>query len=196
MCDFASAGDVENLKLLLNNGVDPNQGDYDRRTPLHLACAEGNERVAELLVSFNADVNFRDRWEGTPLKDAIISGHPLVAESLKAKGARMPKGIGAQEMCTAASRGDVARMRMLLSCGVNLDEGDYDSRSPLHLASSRCPPPSSCPFLPSLHLDGSPGAVILAWAHAHCTLSLAPLPPGEGEATCSSVNTIRCMHYQ
>jgi ankyrin repeat protein len=142
MCDFASAGDVENLKLLLNNGVDPNQGDYDRRTPLHLACAEGNERVAELLVSFNADVNFRDRWEGTPLKDAIISGHPLVAESLKAKGARMPKGIGAQEMCTAASRGDVARMRMLLSCGVNLDEGDYDSRSPLHLASSRCPPPS------------------------------------------------------
>ena len=62
MCDYASAGDIENLKLLLNNGVDPNQGDYDGRTPLHLACAEGKDAVVELLISFKADVNFEDRW--------------------------------------------------------------------------------------------------------------------------------------
>ena len=31
MCDFASQGDTENLIVLLSNGVDPNQGDYDGR---------------------------------------------------------------------------------------------------------------------------------------------------------------------
>ena len=134
MCDFASQGDIDNLNLLLNNGVDPNQGDYDGRTPLHLACAEGNNRVAELLVSFKADVNIKDRWGGTPLKDAVVEGHTVVATSMRSRGGRMPEGIGAQEMCTASSEGDVARMRMLLSCGVDPDEGDYDSRTPLHLA--------------------------------------------------------------
>jgi len=56
------------------------------RTPLHLAAAEGNDRVAELLLSFKANVNCKDRWGGTPLKDAVVGGHIVVAESLRAKG--------------------------------------------------------------------------------------------------------------
>jgi len=40
--------------------------------------------------------------------------------------------VDEQELCTASTEGDVSRMRMLLlSCGVDPDEGDYDSRSPL-----------------------------------------------------------------
>ena len=34
LCDAASAGDIDTLKLILEHGVDPNCGDYDARTPL------------------------------------------------------------------------------------------------------------------------------------------------------------------
>ncbi|EKX36083.1 hypothetical protein GUITHDRAFT_39974, partial [Guillardia theta CCMP2712] len=86
MCDYASRGDVENLRILLSNRVDPNLGDYDRRTPLHLAAAEGNDRVVELLLSFSAEINIKDRWEGTPLKDAVVNGKTVVAELLRSRG--------------------------------------------------------------------------------------------------------------
>lgn len=61
MCDLASRGNVDTLKLVLENGVDPNLGDYDYRTALHLAAAEGQEKAVEYLVAKGADVNCKDR---------------------------------------------------------------------------------------------------------------------------------------
>lgn len=63
MCDLASRGDVDTLKLVLENGMNPNLGDYDFRTALHLAAAEGHEKIVEYLVSKGADVNCKDRSE-------------------------------------------------------------------------------------------------------------------------------------
>jgi Ankyrin repeats (3 copies) len=45
-CNAASAGDIEELKKLRAKGVDLNQGDYDNRTPLHVACGAGFFEVA------------------------------------------------------------------------------------------------------------------------------------------------------
>jgi ankyrin repeat protein len=36
----AGEGNIAQVKRLIENGVDPNMGDYDRRTALHLASAE------------------------------------------------------------------------------------------------------------------------------------------------------------
>ena len=77
MCDYASKGDDDNLLLLLNNGIDPNAKDYDSRSALHLAAAEGKDKIVELLLQFKADVNIKDRWGGTPLLDAIVGAIPL-----------------------------------------------------------------------------------------------------------------------
>ena len=128
MCDFASKGDVENLSLLLSNGVNPNAKDYDSRSALHLAAAEGKDQIVELLLRHKANVNIEDRWGGTPLQDAIVEGHGDVAMTLQAKGGKMPEGRGCEEMCMAAVLGDLTRMRMLLACGIDPDEGNYDLR--------------------------------------------------------------------
>jgi hypothetical protein len=41
-CTLAARGDVERLKLLLEQeGTDPSKGDYDNRTPLHVAAEAG-----------------------------------------------------------------------------------------------------------------------------------------------------------
>ena len=45
LCEAASGGDVDAIKMLLKNGVSPDAGDYDSRTALHLACAEGQMKV-------------------------------------------------------------------------------------------------------------------------------------------------------
>jgi len=45
LCAAAGSGDLSQVKRLIDNGVDPNKGDYDRRTALHLAAAEGNDKV-------------------------------------------------------------------------------------------------------------------------------------------------------
>lgn len=53
--------DVDFLKRLLNNGVDPNSRDYDGRTPLHVACSHGLYLMAKLLVEAGALVLLKDR---------------------------------------------------------------------------------------------------------------------------------------
>jgi len=51
--------------------VNPNEGDYDGRTPLHLACEEGHLNVVDYLISRGANINCEDRWGSSPLKGAI-----------------------------------------------------------------------------------------------------------------------------
>jgi glutaminase len=51
-------------------GLDINTGDYDKRTPLHLASAAGHIDIVRYLVEQGAEVNPRDRWGATPLNDA------------------------------------------------------------------------------------------------------------------------------
>jgi hypothetical protein len=52
---------VDLLSRLLRSGVDPNCRNYDQRTPLHVAAAEGLHLVASMLVGFGADVLAKDR---------------------------------------------------------------------------------------------------------------------------------------
>ena len=41
LCAAAANGDTETIRELVNEGTDVNSGDYDHRTPLHLAASEG-----------------------------------------------------------------------------------------------------------------------------------------------------------
>lgn len=67
----ASEGDQEEVLALLEFGnIDLDQGDYDRRTALHLAAGEGRTEIVDLLCKAGADVNVEDRWGNRPLDDA------------------------------------------------------------------------------------------------------------------------------
>ena len=123
LCDAASAGDLDTLKLILDHSVDPNVGDYDARTPLHLAAAEGQDKAVQYLIAKGADVNAKDRWGATPLQDAVQSGHLQVAEQLLSRNGVMVLELGPAAMCNAATQGDVRYLRLLVRCGVNPDIG-------------------------------------------------------------------------
>jgi len=80
----ASAGDETALKCAYQQGVDMNVGDYDGRTALHLAAAEGHLRcVRFLLETCKVQHDVKDRWGQTPISEAILFKHTKIAALLK-----------------------------------------------------------------------------------------------------------------
>jgi len=144
LCEAAASGDIVELRHLVGQGLSIDQGDYDKRTALHLAASEGLLEVVKMLIEeLGANHSVVDRWGGTPLDDATRSGHGAVAALLKSHGAAhgLTASMGAYhdpsaDLCHAAVRGDVTRVRLLSAQGLSIDQGDYDKRTALHLAAS------------------------------------------------------------
>ena len=156
----ASKGDLHAIQQQSSSGADLGCADYDGRTPLHLAAAEGRISVIEFLIEQyrqnkdSLDLNPRDRWGGTPLDDACSNGHQAVVELLQQAGAKNERGtlpgsgygIGSLQihpetsdtntMIWAASVGDLTLIRRLVARGTSLMAADYDRRTPLHLAAA------------------------------------------------------------
>ena len=55
----------------LIQGGDFNLSDYDGRTPLHIASSEGHIETVRFLLQHGASLHARDRYNNTPLTDAI-----------------------------------------------------------------------------------------------------------------------------
>jgi len=84
-CSAASLGDFEAIARLHAAKTNLSAGDYDMRTPLHLASHGSHSVIVKFLVEqVKVDVNARDRWGSTPLDDAT---HKEVREILIANGA-------------------------------------------------------------------------------------------------------------
>jgi glutaminase len=79
----ATYGDIDEIQRLEANGVDLNVPDYDGRTAMHLACAEGQLATVKYLVSKGAKLNVVDRWGTTPYEEAVKNKKKHVADFLK-----------------------------------------------------------------------------------------------------------------
>lgn len=68
LINAATKNDCDTITKCLQK-VDINSSDYDKRTPLHLACAEGHFEAVELLLLNGAECNIKDRWGNTPISE-------------------------------------------------------------------------------------------------------------------------------
>ena len=82
-------GDIEEVKALLDQGVDINAKDDGGRTQLHRASLGGHEKLVRLLISKGADVNVQEDqgFRATPLHHAVHRDHRDIVEILLAHGA-------------------------------------------------------------------------------------------------------------
>ncbi|KAM4563086.1 glutaminase liver isoform, mitochondrial isoform 1-T1 [Odontesthes bonariensis] len=79
----AYSGDVTALRRFALSAVDMEQRDYDSRTALHVAAAEGHEDAVTFLTEIcKVNPYIKDRWGNTPLDDAMQFGHDVVVSVL------------------------------------------------------------------------------------------------------------------
>ena len=150
----ASIGDLRSIRRLFDERTDLQAGDYDQRSPMHLAAAEGHREVLAFLLEQGVNPNQPDRWGGLPLDDALLGGHQACADLLIAHNAVKGKtvhlasegesdhaalhadGDAVAELLWAAFHGDLAGLRRSVAQGVAIHAADYDGRTALHLAAA------------------------------------------------------------
>ncbi|KAM5555306.1 serine/threonine-protein kinase VIK-like [Rosa sericea] len=103
----SSKGDKAGVMQELEKGVEPDLGDYDKRTALHLASCEGCTEIVVLLLQKGANVNCTDRWGRTSLSDARSFGHDGICKILEARGGIDPVGLDSQLPCYEISYKEV-----------------------------------------------------------------------------------------
>ena len=106
---FAGVGDVERCRQIAEDWrLDARTAaDYDRRTPLHLAAAEGAYSVVQwLLEEVKAPANPIDRFLRTPLEEAALGDHGEVVALLQRHGGKVVASSGADDSLSVAAKGE------------------------------------------------------------------------------------------
>jgi len=109
-------GKLENVKQLINKGVNPNvieDGDY---TPLCWAARLGYIYIIEFLIDHGAKPNFASGTDSLPLIDAIVWEKLDAAKVLVKKGADVNRKFA---LHTAARKEDPRYVQLLLDNGAD-----------------------------------------------------------------------------
>ncbi|KAJ3164569.1 hypothetical protein HDU88_005216 [Geranomyces variabilis] len=138
MCQAARAGDIEGL-LTVTHEYSPmiNQGDYDGRTPLHIASSENQTATVEFLLLHGANVHSRDRFGHSPMWDAVRARRTDSAKLLREAGAHFGEEeleAAAHTLIGAVVSDDKDMFALLVESGADLNRAVFDGRTPLHMA--------------------------------------------------------------
>uniref|UniRef100_A0A3B4B1F8 Ankyrin repeat domain-containing protein 54 n=1 Tax=Periophthalmus magnuspinnatus TaxID=409849 RepID=A0A3B4B1F8_9GOBI len=87
--EAANSNDIDTVRRLLEDDIDPCAADDKGRTALHFSSCNGNENIVQLLLSYGADPNQRDSLGNTPLHLAACTNHVPVITTLLRGGARV-----------------------------------------------------------------------------------------------------------
>ncbi|PIN02571.1 26S proteasome regulatory complex, subunit PSMD10 [Handroanthus impetiginosus] len=124
LCEAVARKDLNLLRRLLDNGINPNSKNYDLRTPLHLAASEGLYKECVLLLEVGASVFATDRWGRTPVDEARIGGDRDLLQLLEdAKLTQMSEF----SYCNQSSQDNLARRKCTIFPGSPWDQRDERS---------------------------------------------------------------------
>ncbi|MEQ1953517.1 ankyrin repeat domain-containing protein [Mesorhizobium sp. CN2-181] len=122
--EAAAAGDVRQVKRLLESGAKVDMLDSARRTPLLLATHANHVEVARLLIEAGADVNAKDAIQDTPFLYAGAEGRNEILRLILATGKANLKDTnryGGVALIPAAHHGHPETVRILLETGIDVN---------------------------------------------------------------------------
>jgi len=126
-------GDLNGVVELLRKGVDVDTTDPEGNTLLMIAARDGNEPLAELLLSQRPKVNARNSVGDTPLRLAAFGGHLNIVKKLVAGGARV-NTPGWNAFLYAAFNGHLEVVRYLLQAGAEINAVSENGSTALMVA--------------------------------------------------------------
>ncbi|XP_040916040.1 60 kDa lysophospholipase isoform X3 [Toxotes jaculatrix] len=136
-CAAAKTGDIEALTALKEMGTNLCLGDYDGRTPLHIAACEGDVKLVEYLLGHGATVYAKDRYGDTPLCNAVRFRHKEVVKLLRTTGAHFSRDKleeAGTELCSLAASGDLEGLEIWSLAGADLNKPGYDGQTAIEVA--------------------------------------------------------------
>jgi ankyrin repeat protein len=146
LCRAVQQGDINLVRQLLSSdGIDVNQGDCDKETPLHWAALRGYVEIAKILLAAGADPDRYDAYGFTPLHWAVrggctgmvnlfVSGKKSMRALLLAQHARLGKSSYARELPESVFR---QIFDLLKKTYATVDKKDMYGYTPLHVAAGR-----------------------------------------------------------
>ncbi|XP_016942489.2 L-asparaginase [Drosophila suzukii] len=129
-------GDPKKINTLKAYGADLSGTNHDQRTALHLACQLGNVEIVKYLLQNGVSVHVRDRYDRTPLLEAVSTDSHEIIQLLINCGAHLTgssRAVG-EQLCAAAARGSMIRLKSYQYAGADLAQTDPSGRSALHVA--------------------------------------------------------------
>ncbi|XP_022210348.1 L-asparaginase [Drosophila obscura] len=129
-------GDLKKINNLKAYGADLSGTNHDQRTALHLACQLGNVDIVKYLLQNGVSVHIRDRYDRTPLLEAVSTDSHEIIQLLINCGAHLTgssRAVG-EQLCAAAARGSLIRVKSYQYAGADLSQPDPSGRTVLHVA--------------------------------------------------------------
>ena len=127
------------VKLLLEEGFDPNIQDLEGYTPLYWAAFSGDEAMAKLLLENSAMVNPTRSGAELPIHGAALEGREAMVKLLLENGAEVNSrdSAGKSALFQAATNAHEAVARLLFEYGAEADVVDCWGDTPLSTARKR-----------------------------------------------------------
>lgn len=122
-------GDLKTAESLLSSGIDPNQVDQYRKSPLYYAASFNETRAVALLLAYHANPNSGS----LPLQAAAELGNSRIADMLLAAGAQVnaKAHMGRTALHVAVTANHLDLIRLLIDKGADINVRDVEGTSPL-----------------------------------------------------------------
>ncbi|CAM9629374.1 unnamed protein product [Lampetra planeri] len=134
----AQSNHAETVEVFLSHPSVHDEPDLERRTAFMWAAGKGSDAVVSTMLRLisNLDVNLADKYGGTALHAAALSGHVSTVRLLLAHGAQVDAAnvMKHTPLFRACEMGHKEVIETLIEGGARVDLVDQDGHSPLHWA--------------------------------------------------------------
>ncbi|KAI9289159.1 hypothetical protein BC943DRAFT_349688 [Umbelopsis sp. AD052] len=134
---FASIGQVQALKILLNCGFDIHSTDSNHNTALHYAAKTDQCNVITLLLEQGLDINVRNNEGETALhvateKDFLDLASMLIVNSIDIEAKLI--NTGSTALCIAVQNNNLKLITLMLRRSIDVNSKNIAGETALHLA--------------------------------------------------------------
>jgi uncharacterized protein len=132
--------DTISMKLLLDNGANPNAPTSGGTTPIFIPAINGKLILAKILTKYGADVNYnKNTYKVSPLRQAARNGYLEIVRFFIENGAEIDARADdkATALTASCSFGQVDIVRYLIEKGADINIKDKDNDTPLNNACAK-----------------------------------------------------------